>query len=209
MPPACCAGRVEDHRTEMRRLPAMATAVTLALAHVSAATADTASSTSTAPIEKTVSSQTLTDPDETAAPANAVETNDVETEADRLSEKPFADIIEREARANGVPVELAHAIVSVESNYRIEVTGRAGEIGLMQIKPATARDMGFVGDATDLYNPEVNIKYGMKYLAGAERRGGGTLCGTILKYNAGHYSRRMNPTSARYCEKVKLVLASL
>jgi soluble lytic murein transglycosylase-like protein len=185
----------------------MATAVTLALAHVSAATADTASSTSTAPIETSVSTQDLTSPAETVAVPKAADP--VESDEDRLSAKPFADIIEREARANGVPVELAHAIVSVESNYRIEVTGRAGEIGLMQIKPATARDMGFVGDATDLYNPEVNIKYGMKYLAGAERRGGGTLCGTILKYNAGHYSRRMNPTSARYCEKVKLVLASL
>lgn len=185
----------------MRRLPAMATAVTLALAHVSAAAADTASSTSTAPIEKTSLEQTLTDPAAAATPA--------EDEGDRLSDRPFADIIEREAKANGVPVELAHAIVSVESHYRVEVTGRAGEIGLMQIKPATARDMGFTGDTTDLYNPAVNIKYGMKYLAGAERRGGGTLCGTILKYNAGHYSRRMNPTSARYCEKVKLVLASL
>ncbi len=190
----------------MRRLPAMATAVTLVLAPISAANADTASSTSTAPIEKTSLDTTLTDPAaKLVAPADGAEGD----EAERLSDRPFADIIEREAKANGVPVELAHAIVSVESNYRIEVTGRAGEIGLMQIKPATARDMGFVGDKTDLYNPEVNIKYGMKYLAGAERRGGGTLCGTILKYNAGHYSKRMNPTSARYCEKVKLVLASL
>lgn len=192
----------------MRRLPAMATAVTLVLAPISAANADTASSTSTAPIEKTSLDTSLTDPAaKLVAPADADGTEG--DEAERLSERPFADIIEREAKANGVPVELAHAIVSVESNYRIEVTGRAGEIGLMQIKPATARDMGFVGDKTDLYNPEVNIKYGMKYLAGAERRGGGTLCGTILKYNAGHYSKRMNPTSARYCEKVKLVLASL
>ncbi|WP_427024016.1 lytic transglycosylase domain-containing protein [Aureimonas ureilytica] len=192
----------------MRRLPAMATAVTLVLAPISAANADTASSTSTAPIEKTSLDTTLTDPAaKLVAPADADGAEG--DEAERLSDRPFADIIEREAKANGVPVELAHAIVSVESNYRIEVTGRAGEIGLMQIKPATARDMGFVGDKTDLYNPEVNIKYGMKYLAGAERRGGGTLCGTILKYNAGHYSKRMNPTSARYCEKVKLVLASL
>ncbi|KTR05106.1 murein transglycosylase [Aureimonas ureilytica] len=186
----------------MRRLPAMATAVTLLLAPMTAADADTASSTSTAPIEKTSTDQDLTDP-------AARQIDAVDDEAARLAQKPFADIIEREAKANGVPVELAHAIVSVESHYRVDVTGRAGEIGLMQIKPATARDMGFTGDATDLYNPIVNIKYGMKYLAGAERRGGGTLCGTILKYNAGHYSKRMNPTSARYCEKVKLVLASL
>ncbi|MBB3949179.1 lytic transglycosylase domain-containing protein [Aureimonas jatrophae] len=182
----------------MTKLPAMACAVTLSLAHFSAAFADSASSTSTAPL-KPADIQTP----QAAATAAAEPTDST------LAARPFADIIEREARANGVSVQLAHAIVSVESRYRVDVTGRAGEIGLMQIKPATARDMGFEGDATDLYNPIVNIRYGMKYLAGAERRGGGTLCGTILKYNAGHYSRRMNPTSARYCEKVKLVLASL
>ncbi|WP_279477544.1 lytic transglycosylase domain-containing protein [Aureimonas sp. SK2] len=180
----------------MNRLPAAACAATLLLAQISAAQADTASSTSLAPVaEPSISEQKPADKAEEAA--------------SELDTRPFADIIEREAKANDISVELAHAIVSVESNYRVEVTGRAGEIGLMQIKPATARDMGFTGDARELYNPAVNIKYGMKYLAGAERRGGGTLCGTILKYNAGHYSKRMNPTSARYCEKVKVVLASL
>ncbi|RIX98806.1 lytic transglycosylase domain-containing protein [Aureimonas flava] len=181
----------------MNRLPAAACAATLLLAQISAAQADTASSTSLAPVaEPSISQQ---------KPADEAE----ETADEALKDRPFADIIAREAKANDVPVELAHAIVSVESNYRIEVTGRAGEIGLMQIKPATARDMGFEGDVHELYNPAVNIKYGMRYLAGAERRGGGTLCGTILKYNAGHYSKRMNPTSARYCQKVKTVLASL
>ncbi|WP_182085851.1 transglycosylase SLT domain-containing protein [Aureimonas sp. ME7] len=180
----------------MNRLPAAACAATLLLAQISGAQADTASSTSTAPVaEPAITKQT-----------DAVETDDTEA---TLAARPFADIIEREARANDVPIELAHAIVSVESNYRIDVTGRAGEIGLMQIKPATARDMGFDGDANALYNPAVNIKYGMKYLAGAERRGDGTLCGTILKYNAGHYSKRMNPTSARYCQKVRTILAQL
>jgi len=182
----------------MRRLPAMACAVTISLAQMSGAAADTASSTSLAPVGKPAAS-------DAADPAEAQDASETAS----LRSRPFADIIEREAKAAGVPVELAHAIVAVESNYRIDVTGRAGEIGLMQIKPATARDMGFEGDANALYNPAVNIKYGMKYLAGAERRGGGTLCGTILKYNAGHYSKRMNPTSARYCEKVKVVLASL
>jgi len=182
----------------MRRLPAMACAVTISLAQISGAVADTASSTSLAPVGKPAAS-------DAADPAEAQDASETAS----LRSRPFADIIEREAKAAGVPVELAHAIVAVESNYRIDVTGRAGEIGLMQIKPATARDMGFEGDANALYNPAVNIKYGMKYLAGAERRGGGTLCGTILKYNAGHYSKRMNPTSARYCEKVKVVLASL
>ena len=48
----------------------------------------------------------------------------------------------------------------------------------------------------------------MRYLGEAKRRADGDLCGTILRYNAGHYARRMNRTSARYCAKVKAMMAS-
>ena len=78
----------------------------------------------------------------------------------------------------------------------------------MQIKPATARMMGYTGSVKGLFQPETNIKYGMKYLAKAHELGGGTTCGTILKYNAGHAARRMNPVSSAYCTKVKQQLAS-
>lgn len=118
----------------------------------------------------------------------------------------FSSLIAKHAAAFGVPVKLAKAVVRVESNFRPHVRGGAGEIGLMQIKPATARAMGFRGPTRALFNPDTNIKYGMKYLAGAYRRAGGSLCGTILRYNAGHYAKRMNPISARYCRKVKRIL---
>ena len=48
----------------------------------------------------------------------------------------------------------------------------------------------------------------MKYLAKAHELGGGTTCGTILKYNAGHAARGMNPVWSAYCKKVKQQLAS-
>lgn len=121
----------------------------------------------------------------------------------------FNTIIQRYAASYGVPVSLAHAVIKVESNYRTNVVGSAGEIGLMQIKPATARMMGYSGSAKGLFNPETNIKYGMKYLAMAHDLGGGTTCGTILKYNAGHAARRMNPVSSAYCSKVKVQMAAL
>ena len=41
----------------------------------------------------------------------------------------------------------------------------------MQIKPATARMMGYTGSVTGLFNPETNIKYGMKYLGMAQQLG--------------------------------------
>jgi soluble lytic murein transglycosylase-like protein len=120
--------------------------------------------------------------------------------------RPFHSIISRYAAQYGVPVSLAHAVVSLESSYRPTVRGRAGEIGLMQIKPATARMMGYTGSAKGLYEPETNIKYGMKYLGKAFELGGGKTCSVILKYNAGHAAKRMNPVSSAYCAKVKRLI---
>ncbi|GAA2815844.1 soluble lytic murein transglycosylase-like protein [Aminobacter aminovorans] len=116
---------------------------------------------------------------------------------------PYGEIVARYASTYGVPVSLAHAVISVESNYRPNARGSAGEIGLMQIKPATARMMGYSGSAKGLFNPETNIKFGLKYLAKAHELSGGTTCGTILRYNAGHGAKRMNPISAAYCKKVQ------
>ena len=125
------------------------------------------------------------------------------------SKNYYSSIIKHYASTYGVPVALAHAVVRVESNFRPHVTGSAGEIGLMQIKLSTARGLGYTGTAKALYNPETNIRYGMKYLAGAHKLGGGTTCGTILKYNAGHGAKRMNPVSANYCSKVKKHMAGV
>ena len=76
----------------------------------------------------------------------------------------------------------------------------------MQLKLSTAGMMGYRGSAKGLYDPETNIKYGMLYLGKARQLAGGTTCGTILKYNAGHGAKRMNPVSSRYCSKVKRLI---
>lgn len=133
------------------------------------------------------------------------------TAEDRLAlrQAHYEGLIRQYAAQYDVPVELAMAVVRIESNFRPTVKGSAGEIGLMQIKPATAKLMGYDGRAYGLYDPETNIRYGMKYLAGAHELGDGKLCRTILKYNAGHGAKRMNPVSQRYCNKVETVIASM
>lgn len=138
-------------------------------------------------------------------PAEASQTAKVgkTAEAGKAGKGGYHTIIARYASSYGVPVSLARAVVRVESNFRANARGKAGEIGLMQIKPATARMMGYRGSTKGLFNPETNIKYGMKYLAKAHKLGGGSTCGTILKYNAGHGAKRMNRVSAAYCSKVK------
>lgn len=122
--------------------------------------------------------------------------------------KNYARLIRKAARKHGVPERVAMAVVQVESNFNPRARGSAGEIGLMQIKPATARGLGFRGASKALYDPQTNLEWGMRYLAGAHKRSSGDLCGTILRYNAGHFAKRMNPVSRRYCRKVKTILSS-
>lgn len=143
----------------------------------------------------------------------AAKTGHAKARTAKGSAKPGAksaihSLVSQFAREYGVPDKLAHAVVTVESNYYPKAHGKDGEIGLMQIMPATARGMGYRGSVKGLYKPETNIRYGMKYLAGAYKLGGKTTCGTILKYNAGHGARHMNPISSAYCAKVKRILGN-
>lgn len=111
----------------------------------------------------------------------------------------YADLIATHAAENGIPVQLAEAVVRHESNFNPRVTGRAGEIGLMQIKLQTARGLGYRGTRSGLYDPATNIAWGMKYLGQAARLAGGSECGTLSRYNAGLFTRRLVPS---YCRQV-------
>ncbi len=81
----------------------------------------------------------------------------------------YRALIEKEARSAGLAPEIAEAVMAVESGYNPGAIGGAGEIGLMQIMPPTARLLGFGGTLADLAVPETNIHYGVMYLAQAWR----------------------------------------
>ena len=141
-----------------------------------------------------------------AAKPTARTTTPTQLHATHSGKANIHELVGKHARAVGVPVALALAIVRLESNFNPRARGQAGEIGLMQINPVTARGIGYKGSLEALYEPDTNLRWGMKYLAEAQRRGGGTLCGTILKYSAGHYATTMTPSASRYCGKVKSIL---
>ena len=111
----------------------------------------------------------------------------------------YASLIAQHARANNIPVDLAMAVVRHESNFNARVTGKAGEVGLMQIKYATARGIGYRGSRKALYDPATNLKWGMKYLGQARKLAGGSECGTLSRYNGGLATKR---TIKSYCKGV-------
>lgn len=121
----------------------------------------------------------------------------------------YRAIARREAARLGLPFEMADAVMRVESAYRADARGAAGEIGLMQVMPPTARMLGFAGTLEELADPETNIGLGVRYLAEAWRLARGDICTAAMKYRAGHRETRFSALSVRYCVNVRAHLASL
>jgi soluble lytic murein transglycosylase-like protein len=109
------------------------------------------------------------------------------TSAARADEAEIRALIAQYAAANGVPETLVHHIVRRESNYNPRAAGRGGALGLMQIKHATARGMGYTGPASGLLDPSTNLAYAVPYLAGAYRVAGGNEDRAVAYYASGYY----------------------
>lgn len=105
--------------------------------------------------------------------------------------------IEVHATGAGVPIDTALAVVLQESSFRPNVTGAAGEIGLMQLKCQTARGIGYKGSCEELYDPDTNLHYGLRYLRKALNRG------SVAYYNAGIYAKKLPEAALEYAESVE------
>ena len=99
----------------------------------------------------------------------------------------YAEMVAMHARANGVPEALVHRVIMRESRYQPGVVGHGGTIGLMQIKLATARGLGYTGDAAGLRDPDTNLTYAVKYLAGAYHAANGDHARAIRYFAGGYY----------------------
>jgi hypothetical protein len=94
--------------------------------------------------------------------------------------------IARHAAANGVPPSLVRRVIQIESKGNPTLVSK-GNYGLMQIRLGTAKAMGYQGDAEGLLDPDVNMTYAVKYLAGAYRAANGNEDGAIRNYQRGYY----------------------
>jgi soluble lytic murein transglycosylase-like protein len=104
-----------------------------------------------------------------------------------VSHNGLDSMISRHAAMNGIPESLLHRVVLRESRYNPRAVGRGGAMGLMQIKTSTARAMGYGGSASGLLDPETNITYAARYLAGAYRAAGGSEGRAVSNYARGYY----------------------
>ena len=99
---------------------------------------------------------------------------------------PIDPLITKYAAIYGIPETLLHRVVKRESRYNPRAFNR-GHYGLMQIKYATARSMGYEGPAEGLFDAETNIKYAAKYLRGAWLVADDKDDGAVMLYASGYY----------------------
>ena len=116
-------------------------------------------------------------------------------------------MVREQAVADALPPEVAEAVAEVESGFDPNAVGSVGEVGLMQVLPSTARMLGFQGPLPTLFDPAVNVRYGVRYLSQAWRKTGQDICATVMKYRAGHGETRYSQRSVDYCVRVRALLA--
>jgi len=86
----------------------------------------------------------------------------------------------------GVPETLVRRVIVRESNYN--PAARNGPYwGLMQIRHDTAAGMGYRGPASGLLDAETNLRYAVRYLAGAYVVAGGNEDRAVRLYASGYY----------------------
>ena len=97
------------------------------------------------------------------------------------SKESWEQAIRKSAEKHGVEESLVRAVMAVESGGRPDAVSPKGAIGLMQLMPGTAADMG----VDDPFDPEQNIEGGVKYLSLLTDKYGEDKEKILAAYNAG------------------------
>lgn len=117
-------------------------------------------------------------------------------------------IIEAHAARHDISADLIRAVIQVESAWNPRAVSSAGALGLMQLMPATAAELGVINP----FDPEENIRGGVTYLRRLLDRFDGNPELALAAYNAGpgaveKYGRRIPPyrETQQYVRKIKSV----
>jgi soluble lytic murein transglycosylase-like protein len=106
----------------------------------------------------------------------------------------YGRLVAKAAREQKLDRALLQAVIAAESGYDPYAISRKGAVGLMQLRPETARRYG----VRNLYDPAENIRGGAQYLRDLMRRFNNDLSLTLAAYNAGEdaivrYGNRVPP----------------
>ena len=94
---------------------------------------------------------------------------------------PYDASINEHARRQGVAPELVRAVIQVESAFNPVAVSNKGAMGLMQLMPATAQEIG----VSNPFDPDQNIRGGVTYLKQLLTRYDQKVELALAAYNAG------------------------
>ncbi len=95
--------------------------------------------------------------------------------------RSFDDLIDEHASRQGVRTDLVRAVIQVESGFNPRAVSNKGAVGLMQLMPATARQLGVAHP----FDPSENVRGGVAYLRQLLDRYNGDERLALAAYNAG------------------------
>lgn len=99
----------------------------------------------------------------------------------RISSGEFDEYVEEAAIRYKMPPPLVRAIMHAESAFDPNALSNVGASGLMQLMPATAREMY----VKDIFDPKDNIEGGVRYLRVLANEFNGDMVKMVAAYNAG------------------------
>ncbi|MDF1588726.1 MAG: lytic transglycosylase domain-containing protein [Gammaproteobacteria bacterium] len=98
-----------------------------------------------------------------------------------LNHSAFAETVNNAAKSNHIDPALVRALIHAESAFNPNARSQKGASGLMQLMPATAKELG----VSNIFNAKQNIDGGVRYLARLLKAFNGNISLATAAYNAG------------------------
>jgi hypothetical protein len=111
--------------------------------------------------------------------SSSIRTTSVSPASVRASQ--WDEVIDEQAQRHGISADLVRAVIQVESAFNPRARSPVGAMGLMQLMPGTAAELG----VTNPYDPVQNIRGGVAYLRSLLDEFGGNEELALAAYNAG------------------------
>ena len=109
------------------------------------------------------------------------EANAIQANTQSAAKSQILNVVNQIADKYGVDEKLVQALIKQESGFNPKAKSKAGAMGLMQLMPSTAKNLG----VQDPYNIVQNVEGGVKYLKSMLDKYNGNVILALAAYNAG------------------------